>query len=897
MDVLGTQEDLVSGPTMEKQEVTAFLEDEKPIVHVKDLIPKVPNWNDHASEFKTHDVISILQRPVIVTSGRLTPNFAFAPLAMPDAIINANSNIRAKLTYFTFFRANVKIKIVFNATPFMSGKYLLWFAPYAGFTNRAIPDTLTCKTGYPCVELDVARGSSVELKIPYCSPLSHFDLINAHSYLGKVYLDEITGTLEGTTPSLGAPFTMYAWFEDVQISMPNSKNPSAIPVPPPTTLQAQIFTEENEKIDKPAASAVLGGVASTAKLFSGIVPRFNGFLKPVEWVSRALSAAASSVGLNKPTDISIPCAFYNLPAKGFTHMDGVDNGVVLAATPDNSLTLPTGLFATDVDEMDIGYVCKNSCICTAEKSWTTTDAEGTVLFSCPVSPGYCTTTGPNINPTVLGFVSSMFERWTGGLRYRIAVSKTAFHSGRLRITYHPAHFDPNLSGLVFENAYNWVLDLSVSSEMDFVIPYVSNTQWKDIALGDSTTLNSVRYSTGMLTVTVLTELVVANAAASLKAPFYVWLSAADDFSLAIPTNPRYVPAEVLPLEDPELLEAQIWNETGKDSQIQQEANAPDVMFIPKIPIDATLPEQLAIGEKIVSLRSVIKRFCKTAIGNSSPYPNVDGDNHSYPGPIATTGATEVTPRVVIDPAFFGTNAVAYTNSRAPSKVNKIFSNGTALTTEEAVASYHFQSQALIHYLSYLYTFWTGSKRYKFFVGQNTTQFPISNSLRGTSGAPNFVEEGLQPRSRSQIPLRVYRDTVVVENSEIQVPRAAGVGLFSFNTVDSKFETIVYPDLDGVAEFSVPYYGRTPISLIAQGTLNSSRGLLVSRAVVEVVKGFGLDDVISPYFKFANDTNPFPTYSGRTVEDIGAFCLYEAAGDDFSFGYLHGAPTLINTRAF
>jgi hypothetical protein len=895
MDVLSTTEDLSAGPIVEKQEITAFMEDEQPIVHEKDIIPLVPNWNDHATDLKNHDVVAILQRPVIVSSGRLTPVFNFTPLAMPDAIITASANIRAKVAYFTYFRANVRVKVVFNATPFMSGKYLLWFSPYEGFSNRPIPNNLTCKTGYPCVELDIARGSSVELKIPFCSPLSHFDLVNAQGYMGKLHLDAITGTIEGVFPSLGAPYTMYAWFEDVQISMPNSKLPVTIPIPP--LLEAQIFTEENSKIKNPSVSAVAGGFASTAKLFSGIIPRFSGFLKPVEWVSRAISSAASSVGLNKPQDISTSCAIYNIPGKGFTHMDGVDSGVPLAAAPDNALTMPSGLFATDVDEMDIGYVCKNACICTREIDWKTDTTVDTVLFSLPVSPGFCPTAGSEISPTVLGFVSSMFEKWTGALRYRIAVSKTAFHSGRLRITYHPAHFNPNLPPLVFENAYNWVLDLSVTSEMDFEIPYVSNTQWKDVALGDSTTLESVQFSTGMITISVLTELVVANAAASLSAPMYVWISAADDFSLAIPTNPRYVPLEFTPFSESELLEAQIWNETGKDSRVQQEETAPDVMFFPKAPIDSTLPEQLTIGEKIVSLRSVIKRFCKTAIGNSSPYPNLDRSDYSFPGPFPPTGSTLVTPYVSVDPAFFGTNGTPYSNSRSPFFVTKYFTDGETLTQGDAIAGYSFQSQALIHYLSYIYTFWTGSKRYKYFVGQNTTQFPSTSLLRNADGSPFLTEDSLNPRTRTQIPLRVYRDTQIFENGTIDSPFASTSTGNSADRVDSKFESIVFPDLDGVLEFTVPYYARTPISLIAQGDTNSTRGLLVSRNKIQISKGFSSDDVIAPYFRFSTPVATYPVFTGRTVEDIGAFCLYEAAGDDFSFGYLHGAPTLVNTRAF
>lgn len=895
MDVLGTEKDLVGGHIIETDQITTFVQDEVPIVHEKDLIPLVPKWNDHASDLRTHDVVSILERPIILVQGKLTPTFAFTPLAMPDAIIAASSNIRAKLGFFTFFRANIRVKIVFNATPFMSGKYLLWFAPFEGYTNRVIPDTLSCKTGYPCVELDIARGSSVELKIPYCAPLSHYDLPNAQSYMGKLHLDAITGTLEGTSPSLGAPYTLYAWFEDVQISMPSSSTPTTFPAPP-AILEAQVYSEESVKARGPTISAISGGVASTARLFSNIVPRFSGFLKPVEWVARALSAAASSVGMNKPVSLSQHGAVYNIPAKGFTHMDGVDASVVLGATPDNALTLPSGLFATNVDEMDIGYVCKNSCIATPEKDWTTSDVVGTTLFSCPVTPGYCPTSGSTIQPTILAFVSSVFERWTGGLRYRLAVSKTAFHSGRLRITFHPVVFDPSDTSLVAENAYNWVLDLAVSSELDFVIPYVANTQWKDVRLGDAVTSNSVSVSTGMLTVTVLTPLVVANAAASVRAPFYVWLSAADDFSLAIPSCPRYVPLETVVLED-FALEAQIWNDTGPDSTVNQEAMSPDVRLFPKVSIDPTLPEQLTIGEKIVSLRSLVKRFCKTSIGAAGPYPNVAGTDYSFPGPIPTSGSTVATSALTLDPAYFGTNGVAYTNARADVLGNKYFSDGTGiLALQPAVVAQNLQSQALIHYLSYLYTFWTGSKRYKVFFGQNTSAFPVAGTLESTDATTVLNSVTYAPRVRTNIPMSVFRDTQITDNGVIAAPVLNTGPSTTVDRVDSRFESVVYPDLDGCLEFAVPYYGRTPISLIAQGTANSNRGIFVSRNKVIVQVGFQFQDAISPFFSVVG-TNVSATYSGRTVEDIGAYVLYEAAGDDFSFGYLHGAPNLVNTRAF
>lgn len=914
VDGMLDDQQLMGDRVVEKQQITTFAQDEEVIEHVKDEIPFAPAWNNHAQDLLIHDVKAVLQRPLVISSGRLAPALSFTPLAMPDALIAASSNLRAKIAWFGYLRANLKFKLVFNATPFMSGKYLLWFSPMEGYSNRPISTALSTRTGFPCVELDVAKGSSIELKVPYCAPLSHYNLTNGQSYMGKLHLDVITGTLEGSSPSLGPPYTLYAWFEDIQISMPASIQSTTFPTPP---LLAQIAVEESVQLGKPKLSAIAGGVATTAKLFSGIIPRWLPFLRPVEWVSRALSGAASAVGMNKPIDLRPSCPVYNLPGKGFTNMDGDDGGVVLGAAPDNSLTLPKGLFSTDVDEMDLGYVVKNSCICTAEKSWTTSNLAGDVLLTFPVTPGYCTGVSPNINATTLAFVSSIFERWTGGLRYRLAVSKTAFHSGRLRITYHPSYFDSTLASTTLENAYNWVLDLSVSSDIDFVVPYVSNTQWKDVRLGGEADNEAATWnfevSTGIVSVTVMTQLVAANNAAASSAPFYLWISAAEDFSLAVPSNPRYCPLNFNPTEiileeeiandDENVLEAQIWNETSKDAAVNQEDQDISQNLFPKAPIDPTLPEQVCIGEKISNLRQVIKRFCKISEGLSSPYPNEAGTDYSYPGVLPKTGSTLIRNAVSIDPAFLGTNVATYTNSRSNVLGAKYFVEVVAMPTPHqelvsrpAVVSQFFQSQALLHYLSFIYTFWTGSKRYKLFVGQNSAQFPTSGTLRSVDGSTTLLNDAFIPRPRTQIPYRVFRDTDVINNGIISPPGTVQIAAGS-DRVDGRFESVVYPDLDGCVEFTVPYYSKLPISLVAQGTLNSNRGTLVSRNLVQVSKGFNAQDSISPFFSVAVETDTYATYTGRTAEDIGTYTLYEAAGDDFSFGYLRGAPTLQNTRAF
>lgn len=120
-----------------------------------------------------HDIHSILNRPVKVHEGEFNSTFTNLALKFPDVIFQKSANVVRKLDFFTFFRANVKIRIIFNATPFMSGRYWLFFAPFDVVSNRgAMLDNLPNCTGFPGVEIDISSNDPVELKIPYCSPLS-----------------------------------------------------------------------------------------------------------------------------------------------------------------------------------------------------------------------------------------------------------------------------------------------------------------------------------------------------------------------------------------------------------------------------------------------------------------------------------------------------------------------------------------------------------------------------------------------------------------------------------------------------------------------------------------------------------------------------------------------------
>jgi hypothetical protein len=626
-------------------------------------------------------------------------------------------------------------------------------------------------------------------------------------------------------------------------------------------------------------------------------------------VSRAIGGVASTVGWNKPTNLDKNCPFINVPAKGYTNVDGIDLSSKLGAMPDNGLTYDGGIFSTEVDEMDITYVASKSCIFRSAIPWDLNSAVGANLHHNAVAPGL--TLGTTVlSPTTVAYVASMFQQWRGTIRYRLAAAKTAFHTGRLRITYHPGVYGSGaLTGTVSENAYNWILDLSVSSELEFEVPYVSNVPWKEVFLGthDNANWDLERYSTGTITITVLNELRRASTAVADNVPLNMWISGGSDIAFAMPDFARFTIAEPLTVrgdvqeeQDEVGWKAQVFNLTSSAIEHNEQIHDTSSTVFPMSKMDHTMAEQLCIGEKITSLRQLIKRFGLTSIGKPFPYRDVNGLRYTFPGPIPLNTDSYLFNKIQIDPAYFGessaTGSVQWQNIVYP--VEKLEDGTLVDSVFDAVAQ--IPARCPLYYISYLYRFWRGSRRYKFAT-------PTTNGLRSTNLGSRQATYADQNRSkyvqaidgfeydaiRPSDPLIVRRSTNIDENGSLAKPV---LGTFTSTQTSSTFEHYVYPDLNGTIEFEVPYYAQTPISLVGEGVISGVDGPIIRRSKVDIMRSLDARGLDRPIYTYHNNTS-YPQSAG-TEPDLGgvrncfgAYTLYEAAGDDFSFGYLIGAPRI------
>jgi len=861
------------------------------------------------SESKTHSIIDILSRPTLLGANRIwstaraintspTTDDTQSRFKFPFDIFNTNLNIQNKLSGYTHFRANVGIKIVVNAQPFSQGKLWIYFAPYeTSSMTQTAANNLQCKTSYPGVELDVATGQPVEFIIPYCSPSPFFGLTYGRGTMGDLYI-----TVLAPITISDASISIFAWFQDIHLELPTGA---------PLLLVSQSKNDDEDEFYKkyPVSQSITESeVANSQNTNFPVVSKVTSSISklienPLNWT---LNAGLSALGLCKPPNTSQPNIITKIPAKGYTNCDGIDSSVVLGASGNSSIGILPGIFSTSEDEMDIKYICKKECFLFS-KDWT---ASSDTIASFWVNP--CATNSVTVG-TLTGYqcglqtyVGSMFKFWRGTMRYRISVAKTAFHSGRLLISFHPGAVTTAVTFLD-DRSYSWILDLANSSDLSFEIPYVSQYPWSftnvvqyDTANPSGPTTGSVIGSNNILSFPGLVRIRALNSlrnagAASGTVQVLCWVSCGDDIEFSDPTFTNYRPClqptaafravktlrdemtdefvddeeeiiqpdEVQEEEEPLINfedELQVIQENIPVKYVSQAfgdlnpalANKTQTNnnFIKLFDSPTKFNDAICPGEKITNLRQLIKRFAPLI----SVYPD-QVNATAVPGSYGQTSFNNVT----LDPAYFGGALRA-----AGSTVNDTYSKITGLDNAGVIRTIGVRTDHAIplFYISHIYRFYRGGLRYKSFIGLRGERYYTTVDASG-----NILDNNTEFMAKG--PSRFYISPTATINGNVNAPNInyeSNVTKYYLNLImGSSYQHHLDCEDQNVLEVTVPYYSNLPFNCISNGTT------------------FGVFDSYC--------TRKRVIFQNLTPIGSPGFIIQTAAADDFNFGYLIGPPCI------
>lgn len=583
------------------------------------------------SGLSLHELIS---QPVPVLSGVFTP---------PDAgVLSFNSHDRIlvespfhleKLRGYHGLRASVTLRLVVNADKYTQGTVCVSFLPATIETVEKRSDHRHV-TQLSHVELDFNTDTEVSLTIPHRGPYTHFDLIERRYNTG-VFL--VTTTLEHRGNPV--PYTVYMSYSDVDLQAPTSTFQVAYEAGDLVKKSKQskrvAFREEEKTSAGGSWSSALASVSSVATIASA-VPILTPMTEPLAWASGVASKVCAAFGWSRPIRDTTPMVYLQRDLAKLTHVDGEEYAEPLAQTTLAQVRATDQIGLTTQDEMSFAYLCgiKSQIF---RFNYGVSTPTGTKLFTLPLDPGHMAadsgfplSISGNPRSALIAhpmfYIANLHGMYRGSLGVGIKLSKTIFHSGRLMVVFEPFYTDTNATSALPAprvntiadaiNCHKDIVDIRAGDEFSFTFPFTSPTPYKPIG-----------FPYGYMHIFVLNQLVRNDTAVSEFIDVGIRVHGCEDLEFTVPTDPVYWPLRLGPTEESEPFggDARTLDNVLYESGLEVR----DTILVEKPigssikPEDTSAMAELAIGEKLLSMKQIAMKSKVVQIFGGTKLPQID----------------------------------------------------------------------------------------------------------------------------------------------------------------------------------------------------------------------------------------------------------------------------------
>lgn len=570
------------------------------------------SFRDASVNARTHEIENFLGRPVLCASGVWSTTSLVGSqlqtIPLPSACFS-NAAYADKVRGFFGFRAKMVCRVQVNSQRFQQGRLLLHYLPQTAtmstYRRLTALASLVTITQQPRVDLNLNEDTEVRLEIPYVSNSLYYSLADGSFDFGTFYLT-VYSLLRTGSGATTVNYSVYCHFEDVEVSFP------AVSQMGVKTLKARGGSSRGDVQDVELNNAGLGPLSGGLARVAGAgmilseIPMLSAFTAPAAWAAGVLSRAADALGFCKPTN-SAPTERRTLTS--FAHMNNsnaIDNSVKMAVRSDNHVQMVPGFGGTDIDEMSFAHILGIPAYVQAV-SWTTGQGVGASVYT-----NFCflgnyevrTVSGQSLRfCPPMGYVSNHFQWYRGSICYKIKVVKTEFHSGRLQISFFPGKNLAIGTASLASSQYVFreILDLRTASEITVTMPWTALTPYY-----------KVTDSYGIIDVRVINPLIAPDAI-STTVDVVLEVFCAEDFEFACPVPARLIPS----LYSSQCGVERFRSQTGVVSATsEQSTHVIDESTVrPEIQ-----PSLYCVGERILSIRQMVKRFTTMYVAASGIAP-------------------------------------------------------------------------------------------------------------------------------------------------------------------------------------------------------------------------------------------------------------------------------------
>jgi len=570
---------------------------------------------------------SFLSRPILIKEFSWQQGLSFFETFDPwSEFFNNPRNIN-RISNFNLMRSRLCVKFLVNGNGFYYGRLVASYNPLPGTDQVTVNRGLNIKQDVigasqrPHIYINPTECQGGSLCVPFFHYQNALKVPEAQwSEMGAMTLQTLN-TLRNcngaATVDSFVTVSVFAWAENVDLSVPTSQNPSTI-------------TPQSDEYGVTPVSAVASTVARVAGALT-TAPVIGPFAKATQIAAKGVGSVASLFGMSRPAVID-PIQIYKPEYVGGLANTNVPDGTnKLSLDVKQEVTVdPTVTGVGSADEMTLKSVAMRESYYTTF-AWDQTggvkSGPGYKLFQTQVMPTVYQTFGSGQNMEYhnvpAGMAALPFKYWGGSMEFRFQIVSSNFHRGRIRVAWDPCNLDGGTNSTDYNTMYTKVVDIADMRDFTFKVGWGREYSFLPVqnpmqlydglplpTFADGPTAPAVLQQVlgnGTLSVFIVNDLTVPNSDPAIDASVEVnvFVSMCDDIRLAEPTDNAlrsityFVPtATVTPQSD------------EGTALVQESAPVSTDVSVAVGAVGATSDHTMDVffGEEITSIRQLLKRY-------------------------------------------------------------------------------------------------------------------------------------------------------------------------------------------------------------------------------------------------------------------------------------------------
>lgn len=436
-----------------------------------------------------------------------------------------------KLKGYLGLRATLCLKLELNGTPFHAGRLRLCYYPAADISDGKWKNhvrSFVSISQLPGVDIE-ASESSVVLRIPYVS-IARFIELNAPTVRdwGRIFIAVASPLTIGSDGPTTIAARLWAWLEEVELFGQTvgvvTQGPDSLKAP--NKPRGRIAPSDAES--KPVSSFFASASQAVGTLSQ--IPAIAPYTGPTSWALSLMSNVASAFGWSKPATEAKVARVYSGAFATSANSNGIEPIHNMALDADSKVRAISDISPSGMDEASFSYIKNQFSYLQTVTYNDTTPVDDTQLLKLELGPRVLkSNAGLEVFNTPVSWLASGFEFYRGGLDVKIKMAKTAFHRGKIQVSFVPGINPANVNLETSAYAYRNIIDLAEGNEFCFRVPYMLPLDYLPTPLAASTFY--IHYVTPLK--------FSGNVASTVAMDIYI--RGAPDLQFQFPVDPEYVP--------------------------------------------------------------------------------------------------------------------------------------------------------------------------------------------------------------------------------------------------------------------------------------------------------------------------------------------------------------------